>query len=248
MSQLVLHYHDKITTTSLVIAEMFQKEHKNVLRSIEDLECSDEFRALNFELSSYKTLQNKKMPMYYITKDGFMMLAMGFTGEKAAKFRERFIAAFNAMEKALFIAKTPVLIPVYQARILSEASKECPDDRWCVFDEAQNVMLLIEREVGSVNQYDLADGSIGIHWSKFRNGKSWACAVLSYWHRFDDKRGKQMSNSYDMSERKHFKKWLREVYIPTHLGVYLRNKFKGNNFMIGRVDAFLPKMLGRRTA
>ena len=87
--------------TSLDIAETFGKEHKNVLRDIKQLECSDEFGQLNFEPSSYINQQNKEQPMYFITRDGFTLLVMGYTGAKAMKFKEAYIRQFNAMEKAL---------------------------------------------------------------------------------------------------------------------------------------------------
>lgn len=87
--------------TSLDIAETFGKEHKNVLRDIRELECSDEFNRLNFELTSYIDARNRKQDMYYITRDGFTLLVMGYTGEKAMRFKEAYIRQFNAMEKAL---------------------------------------------------------------------------------------------------------------------------------------------------
>lgn len=85
--------------TSLDIARTFEKEHKHVLRDIRELECSEEFRQSNFEQSSYLNEQNHKQPMYYITRDGFTLLAMGYTGEKAMKFKEAYIKQFNVMER-----------------------------------------------------------------------------------------------------------------------------------------------------
>lgn len=87
--------------SSLDIAETFDKNHAHVLRDIKELECSDEFRESNFGLSSYVNSQNKKQPMYYVTRDGFTLLAMGYTGEKAMKFKEAYIKQFNAMERML---------------------------------------------------------------------------------------------------------------------------------------------------
>ena len=89
------------TTTSRDIAERFGKRHDNVLRDIEILECSEEFSALNFEGCAYKGGNGKLLPMYNVTKDGFVFLAMGFTGKEAATWKERYIAAFNAMETEL---------------------------------------------------------------------------------------------------------------------------------------------------
>jgi len=55
-------------TTSLAVAEYFDKRHDNVLRDIRELEVSDSFRVLNFEESSYRNQQGKRQPMYYVTK------------------------------------------------------------------------------------------------------------------------------------------------------------------------------------
>ena len=87
--------------SSLDVAETFEKDHKNILRDIRQLECSDEFRRLNFEQSEYLNGQNHKQPMYYMTRDGFTILVMGYTGEKAMRFKEAYIKQFNAMEKTL---------------------------------------------------------------------------------------------------------------------------------------------------
>lgn len=91
----------KAVTTSLKIAEVFGKAHRNVLRVIESLECSKDFRALNFELAEYNDEQGKPRPMYIVTRDGFTLLAMGFTGRAAMQFKEAYIGAFNAMERTI---------------------------------------------------------------------------------------------------------------------------------------------------
>lgn len=91
----------RLITTSLKIAEKFGKEHAHVLRDIRDMECSDTFRESNFGLSSYKSSQGKILPMYEVTRDGFTLLAMGYTGKEAMKFKEDYINAFNAMKNEL---------------------------------------------------------------------------------------------------------------------------------------------------
>lgn len=91
-------------TTSLKVAEIFGKLHKNVLRDIQEKilpYVSGDFAQLNFEPSSYVNEQNKHQPMYYITRDGFTMVAMGYTGAKAMKFKEAYINEFNKMEAML---------------------------------------------------------------------------------------------------------------------------------------------------
>lgn len=101
MTSLVFVESGAPRTTSLLVAEKFGKQHKNVMASIAALECSEEFGRLNFQPSSYLNEQNKSQPMYSITRDGFTLLAMGFTGKKAMAWKELYIAAFNAMEKEL---------------------------------------------------------------------------------------------------------------------------------------------------
>ncbi|WP_082582593.1 Rha family transcriptional regulator [Mesorhizobium sp. Root172] len=79
---------DRLFVNSLDVAERFEKQHNNVLRSIEALECSPEFRALNFERSSYSTAQNKNAPLYKMTRDGFSLLVRFFLNlcDSAAAF------------------------------------------------------------------------------------------------------------------------------------------------------------------
>ncbi|AMV72211.1 hypothetical protein DBW_1857 [Desulfuromonas sp. DDH964] len=101
VDQLVTITEEKVVTTSLVIAEAFEKRHDLVMRSIRGLECSNEFAARNFAGGSYLDANNQARPMFTITRDGFAFLAMGFTGKRAAEFKEKFIGAFNTMEQAL---------------------------------------------------------------------------------------------------------------------------------------------------
>jgi Rha family phage regulatory protein len=98
-----IHFRDnQLWTTSTSVAEKFRKRHTNVLRIIEDLECSHEFKESNFSPTSYTDKGNRSYPMYDLTRDGFTLLVMGFTGKEAMRWKETYISAFNAMEKKLF--------------------------------------------------------------------------------------------------------------------------------------------------
>lgn len=102
LSKLVLtNNQGNNVTTSLIIAEVFNKEHKNVLRDIQELSCSQEFRELNFAPSSYTSSQGKELPMFEITKNGFSFLVMGYTGGKAGEFKEKFINEFDKRDSLL---------------------------------------------------------------------------------------------------------------------------------------------------
>lgn len=104
-NELVSITDQRAVTTSQIIAEAFDKQHKNVLQSIERIECSEDFRRLNFQPTQIEVVLptggTRLSPSYNITRDGFTFLAMGFTGKKASQFKEAFIAAFNRMEQAL---------------------------------------------------------------------------------------------------------------------------------------------------
>lgn len=91
----------KVTTTSLKIAEVFCKPHKDVLKAIRSLETPEDFNRRNFSPVEYSDAKGEKRPAYCITKDGFTLLAMGFTGAKAMQFKIAYIEAFNAMEREL---------------------------------------------------------------------------------------------------------------------------------------------------
>lgn len=86
---------------SLQVAETFKKRHDSVLRDIANLlkSCEFKFGLLNFVESSYKNSQNKKQPKYLMTKDGFTLLVMGYTGKKAMEFKIAYINRFNKMEE-----------------------------------------------------------------------------------------------------------------------------------------------------
>lgn len=90
---------ERLVTTSLKVAEVFEKEHKNVLQSIENL-VAENSAAKFFNEVTYKN-RGKKYPMYEMDRDGFSLLVMGFTGEKALKWKLEYIEAFNAMEAEL---------------------------------------------------------------------------------------------------------------------------------------------------
>ncbi len=98
--------HDgKVVTTSQAVSECFHKLHKNVIQKIESLDCSPEFTSANFSahVENIKAgAVNRDSKYYEMTKDGFVFLVMGFTGKKAAAFKEAYIGEFNRMEAELF--------------------------------------------------------------------------------------------------------------------------------------------------
>lgn len=88
-------------TTSLAVAKKFGKRHNNVLRAIENIDCSPEFSLRNFEQRDFIDERGKVRRMFNMTKDGFVFLVMGFTGKVAAEFKEDYINEFNRMADKL---------------------------------------------------------------------------------------------------------------------------------------------------
>lgn len=94
--------HDgKAVTTSKAVAEYFHKEHQKVVLKISQLDCSEQFLTRNFWRVQFEHRGNT-YDAYEMTKDGFVFLVMGFTGKKAAAFKEAYIAEFNRMEAELY--------------------------------------------------------------------------------------------------------------------------------------------------
>lgn len=110
----------RAVTTSLLIADKFGKRHDNVIMAIKKTDCSKRFNLLNFKEISYIDSMSRKMPMYEITRSGFTFLAMGFTGKKAAVWKENYIEAFDMMEQALLNRQN---LSWQQARIEGKAAR-----------------------------------------------------------------------------------------------------------------------------
>lgn len=96
--------NDTARVDSLYVADFFEKRHDHVLRDIAKITdpksgLSKKFVNLNYKQSTYKDASGRKNTCYLLTRDGFTMLVMGYTGAKAMKFKELYIKRFNEMEK-----------------------------------------------------------------------------------------------------------------------------------------------------
>lgn len=107
---LVILREGEARVSSLDIARHFGKAHKDVLRSIDNIvsEAGDEFARRNFAPSSYLNEQSREFRFYELTRDGFSLLVMGFTGPAALQWKLRYIEAFNAMASELATAHAPL--------------------------------------------------------------------------------------------------------------------------------------------
>lgn len=117
-------------TNSKLVAEVFEKEHKNVMQSIRKLmEGTAQNSAVRqmFSESTYLNEQNKEQPMFIMNQDGFTLLAMGFNGKKAMEFKLKYIEAFNAMKKQIEQSKPSVpqnYLEALKSLVKSEEEKQ----------------------------------------------------------------------------------------------------------------------------
>jgi len=115
---------------------------------------------------------------------------------------------------------------VYIKRLENMRDHEVDYSLWTTFREGAEVLLFVEKELRvPVEQMDLCDGSIGIHWKNYRKDQPWADIIGSYFHLFRDQRGRREANAYRMNELPFFKQWLQECYYPVHLPQYLVDKY-----------------------
>lgn len=122
-AQLVTLDGDHLVTDSRIVANAFGKQHRNVVRIIDEMRASPNeeiasHATLNFErcIFDYKAGRGsvRKMPGYRMTKDGLTELAMGFTGDSARVCRIRFIAAFNSMAEMIANREKNVLQQIHE--------------------------------------------------------------------------------------------------------------------------------------
>ena len=112
-TEYIVDYHqadravlNQLVTSSQIIAAYFNKEHRNVLADIRAILAAENSAAKFFYTASFLN-RGKRYPMYFMNRDGFSLLAMGFTGKKALEWKIRYIQAFNEMEKKLKEQENP---------------------------------------------------------------------------------------------------------------------------------------------
>lgn len=91
----------RVLVSSVDVAENFERKHKTVVRAIDNLKCDEDFNRHNFVPIKYNDPRNREQRAYMMTRDGFTLLVMGFTGYKAMEWKVKYIKAFNAMEAKL---------------------------------------------------------------------------------------------------------------------------------------------------
>ena len=124
--------------SSRQIAESFGKEHKSVLRSVEDLVAQNCAAKSMFYETTFEN-RGKQYPMYLMNRDGFTLLAMGFTGKAALEWKLKYIQAFNEMEKKLNAPQMPKLSKEMQALFLLDDRTQRQEQRLTALENTMTV-------------------------------------------------------------------------------------------------------------
>lgn len=143
--------NNRPVTTSVSVANFFGKQHKNVIQRLETLDCSPTFNRLNFQPVEYTDAKGENRPAYQMTKDGFVFLVMGFTGKKAAAFKEAYIAEFNRMEEEIRQQKNDMIFGDSRTLVIHldehgniKSTEKVPDDS--VVCNVQSFKFWMERK------------------------------------------------------------------------------------------------------
>lgn len=152
MKELVfVNNNNEVVTDSLMVAEVFEKEHKHVMRDIENqasklLEADEsEFVESNFGLISYKDTLNRDRMKSTLTEDAFMMVAMSYITPKAMKMKVKFINEFKRMKEHIKKQESAPLKPIDQIRLLMANSLETEERLATVetnVEKLQNTMTI----------------------------------------------------------------------------------------------------------
>lgn len=163
MTDLVIMKEQQAVTSSLQVAEVFGKEHRHVLRAIDEVKegVAQNWADLFYE-DTYTHPQNKQeYRLIYMNRDGFTLLAMGFTGKKALQFKLQYIEAFNKMEahikqslqpeSSLEAAVRTVITNIKQAVIEEVVSNGYEQIRDGVLADVRNELTVMTEAAFTVN-------------------------------------------------------------------------------------------------
>lgn len=223
MENLVKVENQQIVTDSRQIAEHFGKEHKHVLDAIRQILVAEN-SATKFFMESAHEYRGQKFPMYYMNRDGFTLLAMGFTGAKALEWKIKYINAFNEMERQLKAQqqpKTQIDLLVESAMALQRQERELARLKLTQEEQAESLRIVNVRMdtlngvctegskrqkfVAMVQKYAVSNGlAFNKGWHDFRQAYNTAfhTNLKNSQNYYCEKQGIQKISTPDFLERK----------------------------------------------
>lgn len=234
MTDLVVGRHPEdgsLVVDSRLIAKELAVTHKSFMETVKKYQKQTEqaFGGLRFETAVPEKPTGNPPQFVYLTEDqATFLMTLSRNTPEVVKCKVLLVAQFSKAKK-LLAQEGYHQIPhtsIYVKRLEDVRDHIIEDHLWSVFREGAEVLLIVEKNFRvPVQQMQLCDGSIGRRWSDYRKDKPWALEVETYDHRFRDIRGDRKPNAYQLGELPHFRKWLREKYIPEWLPRYLVNVY-----------------------
>ncbi|MFB5761064.1 Rha family transcriptional regulator [Paenibacillus medicaginis] len=179
MTQLVYIDKGRPVTDSLTVAEVFQKRHADVIRSIVNLECSEEFNERNFALVNYIDGKGETRPKYIITEKGFSFLVMGYTGKEAAQFKEAYINEFERMKEALNKPNVPALDPNAALAVALRQTADMMDKLPQIVSKLEHIEQKVESQITlDSGQQRTLQQAINKKGMQHRTGQRPACRTI----------------------------------------------------------------------
>lgn len=165
----------------------------------------------------------------YTNESGVYALIFGSTKPEAKMFKRWLTKEVlpSIRKTGSYSTQPKKAITAYSDRvsILAETLVK-PPNTWCVIEQCSHLLLDVEKRGFLINEHALLDGSVGIQWGNYRNGKDWALESFTATYDFRNQRGKRTINAYQYSELGYFAQWLSEIYQVKALPIYLAEQAK----------------------
>lgn len=220
-----------LVVDSRLVAQELGIEHESFMKTVEKYKTQAEqaFGGLRFEIGvPDKPTGNPPRFVLLTEEHATFYMTLSRNTPEVVQLKLKLVQAFSEAKRllrGLGVVESQTT-SVYIQRLQNMSDHIIADDVWSTFKEGAETLLMVEMKFRvPVSQLDLCDGSIGSHWSQYREEIALTTTVKSYIHNFKDQRGERECKAYVYDDLPIFKKWLRELYIPTHLPEYLVGKY-----------------------
>lgn len=186
MSDLIVIKNRQAVTTSLQVAETFEKEIKHVNETIRNLTVENPAVKNFFYEGTYKNSRGRDYPMYYMNRDGFTLLAMGFNGKKALEFKVKYIEAFNQMEQALTEQQPQGLELALQAALQHEREIKSIKLDVDYLKGSMRVDTLQQRDIQNAASRSVVQALGGKESNAYQSNSVKTKAFTAFWREFKD--------------------------------------------------------------